>query len=138
MDELHSCAGNSITGCQSILLHSPFHPGIPFPLSMTQTLKINRPSNQLAIVYSEATPPRYSLHSLQLLPKCRLSIPVCCTFDGGQGSHSSKGPAQKKTPCRGVRRTCVWFCRENQLWLSKGRSPSIQAPRADNQAPGLQ
>lgn len=101
VDELHSCAGNSIPGCQSTLLHSPFHPWIPFPLSMTQTLKMNRPSNQLAIVYSEATLPRCCLHSSELLPKCPLSIPVCCTFNGGQGSHSSKGPAQKKTLAEG-------------------------------------
>ena len=46
-DELQSWAGNSIPGCQSTHLHSPSDQSISFPISMAQTLKKNRASNQL-------------------------------------------------------------------------------------------
>lgn len=51
-------------------------------------------------MYSEATPPRYSLHSPELHPKCRLcSYRYATPLTGASGSHNVKGPAQNKTPC---------------------------------------
>lgn len=72
-----------------------------------------------------------------------LFIPVCRPLDRGQGPHTSKGPAQKKTSRSRhvhantwVRRTRVWFCREAQLGPSEGRRKSFRpASSSDKQAP---
>lgn len=112
--------------------------------SMTHTLNTNRPSNRLETVYGHGLRiPKLPHHGTATPQTPTLLTPVCPTWTGGQGPHTS--PAQEKTSRSRqvhadtwVRRTCEWCCRQAQLWPSEGRRKSFPpASSSDKQAPAV-